>query len=83
MIVEGILIALAHIEDVIKTIRSSASTKEAIINLCNDYQLNEEQAKAIVDIKLGRLAHMESDKFKKEKSDLEETKRNLSSLIIL
>lgn len=70
MIVEGILIALANIEEVIKIIKESASTKEAIGNLCNNFELNEEQAKAIVDIKLGRLAHLEVDKLLKEKEDL-------------
>lgn len=70
MIVEGILIALARIEEVIQIIRQSASTKDAITNLCAALAINEEQAKAIVDIKLGRLAHLEVEKFEKEKAEL-------------
>ena len=81
MIVEGILKALAKIEEVIQTIKSSSSTKDAIANLCTFLNINEEQAKAIVDIKLGRLAHMEIEKFEKEKIELNSKIKEIESIL--
>ena len=70
MIVEGIIIALEDIENVINLIKKSATTTEASKALQATYHINEEQAKAILDIKLSRLAHLEVQKFKDEKSSL-------------
>ena len=58
-IIEGLLIALNDIDEVIKVIRASDSAKDAVKNLWEKFPLNERQAKAIVDMKLGRLAHLE------------------------
>lgn len=58
-IVEGLLIALDDIDAVITVIRASESAKDAVKNLWEKFPLNERQAKAIVDMKLGRLAHLE------------------------
>lgn len=69
-IVEGILIALNCVEEVIKTIKNSNSTKDANINLQKTFDLTEVQAKAILDIKLARLAHLEIQKFINEKNEL-------------
>ena len=69
-IVEGILIALNCVEEVIKTIKNSNSTKDANINLQKTFDLTEVQAKAILDIKLARLAHLEIQKFINEKDEL-------------
>lgn len=80
-IIDGILIALANIEEVIQTIKSSSSTKDANKNLCENFILDEEQAKAILDIKLARLAHLEAKKFKDEKEDLEIKKEKLTSIL--
>ena len=70
-IVEGILIALAHIEEVIEVIKKSSSTADANKNLQTNFLLDEIQAKAILDIKLSRLAHMEVEKFENEAKELE------------
>lgn len=70
-IVEGILIALAHIEEVIEVIKKSSSTADANKNLQANFLLDEIQAKAILDIKLSRLAHMEVEKFENEAEELE------------
>ena len=70
-IVEGILIALAHIEEVIEVIKKSSSTADANKNLQTSFLLDEIQAKAILDIKLSRLAHMEVEKFENEAKELE------------
>ena len=69
-IVEGILIALARIEEVIEVIKKSSSTADANKNLQTSFLLDEIQAKAILDIKLSRLAHMEVEKFENEATEL-------------
>lgn len=65
-ILEGLLIAIANIEQVIAIIRSSESASDAKENLMSKYKLDEEQAKAILDIKLQRLAHLEAIKINNE-----------------
>lgn len=65
-ILDGLLIALANIEEVISLIRSSESSNDAKNKLMNTYKLDEEQAKAILDIKLQRLAKLEAVKINDE-----------------
>ena len=69
-IVEGIIRAIAQIDEVIKIIKQSTNIKEANINLQNLLDIDEEQAKAILDMKLSRLAKLEVDKFVEEKIKL-------------
>ena len=69
-IVEGILIALARIEEVIEVIKKSISTAAAKQSLQDKFLLSEVQAKAILDIKLARLAHLEVEKLEKERDEL-------------
>ena len=70
-IINGLLICLARIEEVIQTIKSSSSTITASKALCENFLLNEAQAKAVLDMKLSRLAHLEVEKLKNEKEKLE------------
>lgn len=70
-IIEGLLICLARIEEVIQTIKSSSSTITASKALCENFLLDEAQAKAVLDMKLSRLAHLEVEKLKNEKQKLE------------
>lgn len=70
-IIEGLLICLAQIEEVIQTIKSSSSTITASKALCENFLLDEAQAKAVLDMKLSRLAHLEVEKLKNEKEKLE------------
>lgn len=72
-IVEGLLRAIAHIDDIIALIKKSESAAAARTNLMTKYDFTENQAKAIVDMKLGRLAHLEGVELEKEQSDLKET----------
>lgn len=65
-ILEGLLIAIAHIDDVIALIRNSESANDAKYKLMNTYKLDEDQAKAILDIKLQRLAKLEAVKINDE-----------------
>lgn len=69
-IVEGLLIALANIDEVIYTIKNSSSPSEANIALQTKFLLTEIQAKAILDMKLSRLAHLEVEKLVNEKNTL-------------
>ena len=69
-IVEGIIIAINNIEEVIRVIKESSSTYEASVNLQNEFALSEIQAKAILEIKLSKLAHLETEKFIREKNEL-------------
>ena len=69
-IVEGIIIALNNIEEVIETIKSSASTSAAKATLMSKFNLSEIQAKAILDIKLARLARLEVQKYYDEEAEL-------------
>lgn len=70
-IIEGLLICLARIEEVIQTIKSSSSSATASKALCENFLLDEPQAKAVLDMKLSRLAHLEVEKLKNEKEKLE------------
>ena len=70
-IIEGLLICLAQIEEVIQTIKSSSSPAAASKALCENFLLDELQAKAVLDMKLSRLAHLEVEKLKNEKEKLE------------
>ena len=69
-ILDGLLICMASIEEVVKTIRASVSTAAASIALQSQFLLDETQAKAVLDMKLSRLAHLEVQKLEKEKADL-------------
>ena len=80
-IVEGILIALNAVEDVIKTIKNSNSTEDANINLQKTFDLSQIQAKAILEIKLARLAHLEIQKFLNEKKELIEKADKIEKIL--
>lgn len=69
-IVDGLLIAIANIEDVISIIKNSSDGAAAKKALMEKYNLNEPQAKAILDIKLVRLANLEAVKVENEKKEL-------------
>lgn len=80
-IVEGIIIALNNIEEVVELIKKSSSTTAASKNLQDTFGLTEAQAKAILDIKLARLAHLETQKFIDEKAKLEAEKERIESIL--
>ena len=69
-IVEGLLIALANIDEVVATIKASKNTDEAVEQLVNKFLLTEIQAKAILDMKLQRLTGLEIEKLQQEKKEL-------------
>lgn len=80
-IIDGLLKAISMIEEVIKTIKGSNDTKAASIALKQLLDIDDVQAKAILDIKLARLAHLEISKLEKEKSDLNVEKNHIESIL--
>lgn len=69
-IVEGLLITIDKIEDIVKLIRKSGEAKEARESLIKVYTLSNKQANAILDMKLSKLTHLEADTLKKEEVEL-------------
>ena len=65
-VLEGLLIALDHIDEVIALIRASKTPDEARVGLMEKFTLSEIQAKAILDMRLQRLTGLERDKIKEE-----------------
>lgn len=72
-IVEGLLKALDHIDEIIKTIRASADATEARDALMSKFEFSEAQAQAILDMRLQRLTGLERDKLENEYKELRET----------
>ena len=72
-IVQGLLIAIDQIEEIIKDIKASGETSQARSKLMSAYKLSEKQANAILDMKLGRLTRLESSSLNKEATELEKT----------
>lgn len=71
-ILEGLLIALDHIDEVIKTIRESATDEIAKTSLMSKFGLSEKQSVAILDMRLRRLTGLEREKIEQEYKDLED-----------
>ena len=69
-IIDGLLICMARIEEVVQTIRNSASTAAASTALQANFLLDEAQTKAVLDMKLSRLAHLEVKKLENEREEL-------------
>lgn len=82
-VTQGLIKALASIDDIIVLIKQSDSSKDAIGKLVTKYGFTEVQAKAIVDMKLGRLAKLEAVELNKTEqglqSDIAEFNRILNS----
>jgi len=83
-IVEGLLIALKDIDNIIKLIKKSKTTKEASDGLISNFKLSGKQAKAILETKLQQLTSLEVDRLKKEaeelKKKIEEYEKILSDI---
>ncbi|HOR23324.1 DNA gyrase subunit A [Candidatus Saccharibacteria bacterium] len=80
-ILEGLSIALDHIDEVINTIRSSETTEEAQDNLIKRFKLSEIQAKAILAMQLRSLAGLERKKIEDELSELKQIIKNLKEVL--
>ena len=80
-ILEGLLIALDNLDAVIELIRASADTETARSGLIEKFELSEEQAQAILDMRLARLTALESDKVRSEHADLVEKIGELRAIL--
>jgi DNA gyrase subunit A len=80
-ILEGLLIALAHLDDVIQTIRESADADIAKDNLMSRFSLSEKQAVAILDMQLRRLSALEQQKIEDEQQKVLERISELEELL--
>jgi len=80
-ILEGLLIALDHIDEVIKTIRSSETDEIAKNALMSKFGLSEKQSVAILDMRLRRLTGLERDKIENEYKEIEELIAELKEIL--
>ena len=80
-IIEGLLKVIEDIDNVVRLIKTSDSTSVARQRLMNEYNLDEAQTKAILDMKLSCLAHLEVEKLKSEKSKLEKERDFIYNII--
>ena len=80
-IVEGLLKALANIDDIIEIIKKSESASKAGAKLQEIYHFNDEQVKAIINMKLGKLAGLERIEIENEKAELLQQEKNLQTIL--
>ncbi|MDD7174912.1 MAG: DNA gyrase subunit A [Clostridiales bacterium] len=72
-ILEGLLIALDNIDEIVRIIRGSANTAEAKVQLMERFGLSDKQAQAILDMRLARLTGLERERLQEEYAELEKT----------
>ncbi len=80
-IVQGLLVAIDHIDEVVQIIRSSSSVQEAKSRLIERFGLDDVQAQAIVDMRLRALTGLEHDKLEAEHAELLKTIGRLQAIL--
>lgn len=80
-ILEGLLIALHHIDDVIEIIKQSQTVQEARQNLMERFKLSEKQSQAILDMRLQRLTGLEIEKIQAEYDELQKKIASLKEIL--
>ncbi len=80
-IIEGLVKALANIDEVVKVLKKSADRQDAMQNLMNKFELTDKQAGAILDMRLQRLTSLEVEKLKNELVELENLVAELKSIL--
>ena len=80
-VLEGLLKAIDHIDDIVALIKGSKNPEEAKTGLIRKFQFSEIQAQAILDMRLQRLTGLERDKLDGELKELRLTIKNLSDLL--
>ncbi len=80
-IVQGLLIALKNIDNVIVLIKKSKNTTEALESLVKKFKLTRKQAQAVLETKLQQLTSLERDKLKKEAEGLKKTIKDLEKIL--
>src|SRR5690348_9198334 len=80
-ILEGFLIALDHLDEVIQLIRAAATPDTAKDGLMLEFKMSEIQAKAVLELRLQRLTGMERDKIREEHAQVMQTIANLKEIL--
>ena len=80
-ILQGYLIALDHLDEVIKLIRNAANPEEAKEGLISQFEMSEIQAKAVLELRLQRLTGMEINKIKEEYNEIMKLITSLQELL--
>lgn len=80
-ILEALIKAISMIDEVVKIIKQSADTKSASIGLQKLLDIDETQAKAILDLKLSRLTHLDVSKLTSEKAELEKELARIEAIL--
>ena len=80
-IIEALLKVIEDIDNVVRIIKTSESPMKARERLAAEYKLDDIQTKAILDMKLSRLAHLEVEKLKSEKLKLEKERESIYNII--
>ncbi len=80
-LLEGYLIALDHLDEIIKLIRGSANPDDAKQGLIEIYGLSDVQAKAILDMRLQRLTALERDKIKRDYEEIQQKIANYKEIL--
>ncbi len=80
-ILEGLLIALDNIDEIVHIIRSSANTAEAKVQLMERFNLSDKQAQAILDMRLARLTGLERERLQEEYAELQRTIARLRAIL--
>ena len=80
-IVEGLIIANANIDEVVQIIKSSGPAEEALVNLMKAFKLTEAQGKAILDMRLSKIAALEVEKLKEEFEELKIQIKDLQDIL--
>lgn len=81
-IVKGFLKAYPIIDDIIREVKASTSTADAISRMVNKFVFNEVQAKAILDMKLARLSKLDLEKYTNEHDELEKLIDHYENLLL-
>ena len=81
-ILEGLLTALDHLDEVIRLIRSSKTPEEAKNGLMENFDLTEVQAKAILDLRLQKLTGLEREKIRDEYEELKKLIEHLNQILL-
>ena len=80
-ILEGLIVALDNLDEVIELIRSSRTPEEARNGLMNNFNLSETQSRAILDLRLQKLTGLEMDKIKTEHQEIIEKIKHLNEIL--
>lgn len=80
-IVEGLIIALKNIDEVIATIKKSKTTSDASESLIKKFKLTKNQAKAVLETRLQQLTSLEQDNLKKEYEELKKKIQDLEKIL--